>query len=149
MLRGLLRLLPVPCANTTTPRTRSGTVSRPGSGTVPARTITSRSVGVPSSAPCPLSARRSKSTTSASAVCAKSRYHWPMARNGSGTSAQTTSSTTLASASSEACGASGTASTTRAAPCARATWQAARAVEPVAIPSSTTIAVRPASGTRG
>ena len=72
-----------------------------------------------------------------------------MARNGSGTSAQTTSSTTLASASIEACGASGTASTTRAAPCARATWQAARAVEPVAIPSSTTIAVLPASGTRG
>ena len=37
---------------------------------------------------------------------------------------------------------------TLAAPCARATWHAARAVEPVAIPSSTTTTVRPASGTR-
>ena len=46
-------------------------------------------------------------------------------------------------------GATGTASTTRAAPCARAIWQAARAVDPVAIPSSTTTAMRPASGCRG
>ena len=46
-------------------------------------------------------------------------------------------------------GATGTASTTRAAPCARATWQAARAVDPVAMPSSTTTATRPASGSRG
>ena len=44
-------------------------------------------------------------------------------------------------------GATGTASTTRAAPCARATWQAARAVDPVAMPSSTTTTTRPASGT--
>ncbi len=72
-----------------------------------------------------------------------------MARNGSGTSAHTTSSATRASASIEACGATGTASTTRAAPCARATWHAARAVEPVAIPSSTTIALLPVSGSRG
>ena len=72
-----------------------------------------------------------------------------MARNGSGASTQTTSSATPASAPTEAGGATGTASTTRAAPCARATWQAARAVEPVAIPSSTTIAVLPVSGTRG
>ena len=41
--------------------------------------------------------------------------------------------------------AGGTASTPRAAPRARATWQATRAVEPVAMPSSTTTAVRPSS----
>ena len=46
-------------------------------------------------------------------------------------------------------GATGTASTTRRAPWARATWQAARAVEPVAMPSSTITAVRPASAVRG
>src|ERR1039458_3486232 len=116
MLRGLLRLLPLPCANTTTPRAPAGTVSRPGSGTVPASTITSRI----SSASVPSLARFSRSTTSSSPVCAKSWYHWPMARNGSGASAQTTSSATPASTSIEASGATGTARTTRDAPGPRA-----------------------------
>ena len=46
-------------------------------------------------------------------------------------------------------GATGTASTTRSAPSARAIWQAARAVDPVAMPSSTTTATRPSSRRRG
>jgi hypothetical protein len=45
-------------------------------------------------------------------------------------------------------GATGTAGTTRAAPAARAIWQAARAVDPVAMPSSTTTAIRPSSDDR-
>ena len=72
-----------------------------------------------------------------------------MAKNPLGVSTQTSSS---ASAPIRAChpgGATGTASTTRAAPCARAIWQAARAVDPVAMPSSTTTATRPFSGSRG
>ena len=43
----------------------------------------------------------------------------------------------------------GAASMTRLAPRALAARQAARAVDPVAIPSSTMITVRPASGTGG
>ena len=46
-------------------------------------------------------------------------------------------------------GATGAASTTRRAPWARATWQAAFAVEPVATPSSTISAVRPSRSSRG
>ena len=48
-----------------------------------------------------------------------------------------------------ASGAAGTASTIRPARCAPAILHAARAVDPVATPSSTTIAVRPPSGARG
>ncbi|CKP30133.1 Uncharacterised protein [Mycobacterium tuberculosis] len=42
----------------------------------------------------------------------------------------------------------GTASTTLSAPCARATWHAALAVAPVAMPSSTITAIRPVNGMR-
>ena len=42
----------------------------------------------------------------------------------------------------------GTASTTRLAPCARATWHAALAVAPVAMPSSTITAIRPVNEIR-
>jgi hypothetical protein len=72
-----------------------------------------------------------------------------MAATPRGVLTQTSSS---ASAPIRAChpgGATGTASTTRAARSARAIWQAARAVDPVAMPSSTTTATRPSSGWRG
>ena len=94
-------------------------------------------------------ARCSSETTSRSLVWEKSWYHSPIARKCPGVSRQITSSASAASAVHAEGGATGTASTTRAAPCARATWQAARAVEPVAMPSSMMIAVRPASGVRG
>jgi hypothetical protein len=71
-----------------------------------------------------------------------------MAKNSWGVSRQTTSSASRRSSETERGDATGTARTTRAAPWARATWQAARAVDPVAIPSSTTMAVRPARGMR-
>jgi hypothetical protein len=63
-----------------------------------------------------------------------------MAENGSGVCTQTSSSASPFARSSHPGGATGTASTTCAAPCAQAIWQAARAVDPVAIPSSTTTA---------
>ncbi|WP_323139421.1 hypothetical protein [Streptomyces sp. NBC_01549] len=44
-LRGLCRLLPLPCANTTTPIESSGTVNCPRVTVAPARTSTSRSSG--------------------------------------------------------------------------------------------------------
>ena len=94
-------------------------------------------------------ARCSSETTSRSLVWEKSWYHSPIARKCAGVSRQITSSASAASAVHADGGATGTASTTRAAPCARATWQAARAVEPVAMPSSMMTAVRPASGVRG
>ncbi len=94
-------------------------------------------------------ARCSSETTSLSLVWEKSWYHSPIARKCPGVSRQITSSASAASAVHADGGATGTASTTRAAPCARATWQAARAVEPVAMPSSMMTAVRPASGVRG
>ncbi|GIU89668.1 MAG: hypothetical protein KatS3mg010_0767 [Acidimicrobiia bacterium] len=82
-------------------------------------------------------------TTSASDVCEKSAYHCPIAKNGSGLSRHTRSSASPRRRATVSGGATGVASTTRRAPCARATWHAARAVEPVAMPSSTTITVRP------
>jgi len=72
-----------------------------------------------------------------------------MARNPRGVPAQASSP---ASAPIRAChpgGATGTASSTRAAPAARAIWQPARAVDPVAMPSPATTATQPPSGSRG
>ena len=95
---------------------------------------------------CPARAARSSATTSSSEVCAKSSYHSPIARNRPGISRQITSSASPRMPTSAPGGATGTASSTLAAPIARATWHAARAVEPVAMPSSTMTAIRPASG---
>ena len=94
-------------------------------------------------------AARSSAITSSSEVCAKSSYHSPIARNRAGISRQITSSASPRMPTSAPGGATGTASSTLAAPIARATWHAARAVEPVAIPSSTMTAIRPASGSWG
>src|SRR6266702_3308943 len=72
-----------------------------------------------------------------------------MARNPRGVPAQASSP---ASAPIRAChpgGATGTASTTRTAPAARAIWQAARAVDPVAMPSPATTAIRRPARPRG
>jgi hypothetical protein len=66
-----------------------------------------------------------------------------------GVSTQITSSASARSSSTWSAAATGTARITRPAPRARATWQAARAVEPVATPSSMISAVRPASATAG
>src|SRR5258706_8447902 len=66
-----------------------------------------------------------------------------------GVSRATMSSATSRSSASAPGGATGTARTTCSAPWSRATWHAARAVEPVAMPSSMMIAVFPASATRG
>ncbi len=145
--RPLPRPLPLPCANSTMPPAPAGTVSSPGRASAPAVTCTSALIAGPASrGPA---ARPSRLTTSASLVCEKSWYHWPMAKNGSGDSTQITWSATSPSRATVAGGATGTARITFAAPCARATWQATWAVDPVAMPSSTTIAVFPASGTRG
>jgi hypothetical protein len=77
----------------------------------------------------------------------KSRYHWPIAANGQGVATHRTPSATCESSVTVDAGATGTASTTFDAPDARATSIAARAVLPVASPSSTTTTTRPDSGT--
>src|ERR1017187_708620 len=139
-LRGLCRLLPLPCTNTTIRAAAGGTLRCPASRAEPAITSTSSSVptvSVPTVSRVPgvvfavgaagvptvpgMAARRRSATTSSSLVCEKSLYHWPMAMNRSGVSRQTTSSATEESPGIAARGATGTASTTRAAPCARAT----------------------------
>ena len=68
-----------------------------------------------------------------------------MAYIGEGVSSAIATSAISASASIVSGAATGTASTTWRAPCRRATRSAARAVPPVAMPSSTMITVRPAS----
>src|SRR6266511_3412025 len=70
-------------------------------------------------------------------------------RAGSVISTQTTSSASRCSDATVSRGATGTASTTRSAPRSRATRMAARAVPPVARPSSTMMTVRPPSGSAG
>ena len=72
-----------------------------------------------------------------------------MARNALGVSRATTSSATPLSARTVWGGATGTARMMRCAPRRRSTWMAARALVPVASPSSTTMTVRPATGTAG
>ena len=84
--------------------------------------------------------------TSSSVTWEKSSYHSLIATNLAGVCRHISSSAarhTEAAASTEP---TGTARITRLAPRALASMQAARAVDPVAIPSSTTITVRPASG---
>ena len=72
-----------------------------------------------------------------------------MATNGDAVCRHITSSASCRSDAVASAAPTGTATITRRAPRALATRQAARAVDPVAIPSSTTSAVRPASGTGG
>lgn len=144
-LRGLWRLLPEPWAKTTTAPAPGGTVRSPASASPPASTTTS--AGRRSTGSC--AACVSRVRTSSSGVWVKSRYHSPTARKARGVDRQTTSSAWVRSQATASGGATGTASTTRAAPCARTTSHAAAAVAPVAIPSSTTITDRPSSGTRG
>src|ERR1051326_3010624 len=92
-------------------------------------------------------AEASNSFTSSSDVCAKFRYVAPTAKKGSGVAAQTTSSATSRSSSQVSYAAAGTATTTRETPASRSAATAARIVEPVARPSSTTIAsLSPSSG---
>ena len=79
-------------------------------------------------------------------VWEKSSYHSPTARKRGGTCTQTTSSAARRSSARACSAATGTASTTFEAPSTRPTWVAASAVEPVAMPSSTRIAVLPTSG---
>ena len=149
--RGLCRLLPLPWANTTIPLSASGTVNCPARRRVPRRSSTSSSTNggwpaVPAGAGAPVEpeVERSRSmTTSSSDVGLKSRYHAPTAWKVSGASSVATPSQALASSSTAGREATGTAITTRPAPWARATWQAARALAPVAMPSSTTTTVRP------
>src|SRR4051794_34467137 len=85
-------------------------------------------------------------TTSASEVWLKSSYHCPMAAIAAGVSTLTTASASARRATTVSGGATGTARTTRPAPRARATSIAARALAPVARPSSTRTTVRPAIG---
>jgi len=75
--------------------------------------------------------------TSASVVSEKSSYDAPTARNGSGVSAQTTSSAAAAISVHASADAVGTATTMRAGPSRRSAVTAARIVAPVARPSST------------
>ncbi len=87
--------------------------------------------------------------TSWSEVCEKSSYHSPIAISDRGSVRQMTSSASRRRLAIASECPTGTARMIRAAPCARATRHAALAVEPVAIPSSTTTTVRPAIGTAG
>jgi hypothetical protein len=79
----------------------------------------------------------------------KSSNHWPTEVNRMGAWAHTTSSATSARRSTASAGATGTASTIRAAPSRRTTRIAARTVAPVAMPSSTTTTVRSRRLSRG
>ena len=86
--------------------------------------------------------------TSSSEVCVKWRYPCPTAKKNAGVFRQTTSSAYPANLATMSSGPIGTANTTLLAPCARATWHAALAVAPVAMPSSTIRAIRPVNGIR-
>ncbi len=79
----------------------------------------------------------------------KPSYQKPIATRFGGSSTHTTSSTSPASCATELGAATGTARITRAAPRPRSERAAACAVCPVARPSSTMIAVRPATGSGG
>src|SRR5579875_402427 len=68
-----------------------------------------------------------------------------MAKKEAGVHGHTTSSARPAKRDATPGGPTGAASTTLALPAALATWHAARAVDPVAMPSSTTITIRPSS----
>ena len=94
-------------------------------------------------------ARSRSSCTSSSVVCAKSSYHSPTARNGSGVSAQMISSATSRKASHTTGADTGTATTMRCGASIRSAPMAARTEEPVARPSSTRITVLPKRLGRG
>src|SRR5690606_15146630 len=85
------------------------------------------------------------SRTSWSVIWGKFRYDRLIAKNGSRVVTRTTSSATCLSLSQAARGAVGTATTMRAGLRCRSASTAARSVDPVAIPSSTRITVRPAT----
>lgn len=140
-LRGLCRLLPEPWANITRPAAPSGRARSPASRTPAASTSTPVVTGAGRTRAGSATARARHAATSSSVVCEKSLYHSPTEPNRGGTERHTTSSATALSRRTASGGATGTARTTRAAPCARTTWHAAAAVAPVAIPSSTTITV--------
>jgi hypothetical protein len=76
-------------------------------------------------------------------VWVKSQYEAPTARNSEGVVAQITSSTRVVSSSQVDFGAAGTAATMRAGRYRRSAAIAARMLEPVASPSSTTMTVFP------
>ena len=94
-------------------------------------------------------AARSRSRTSSSVVWAKSQYERPTAKNGDGVVAHTTSSSSSSSSSHVEAGAAGTATTMRAGFIRRNARIAARMLDPVARPSSTTMVVRPAGSAMG
>jgi poly(3-hydroxybutyrate) depolymerase len=94
-------------------------------------------------------ARASRSTTVASSVWSKSRYHWPTAVKDRGAWRQMTSSASAASACTLAGAPTGTASSRRRGWWGRRARSAARAVTPVASPSSTTTTSRPVSSGSG
>src|SRR5271165_6252208 len=141
--------LEVPCADGGQRRYLSlvGMTSDPGNRTPPASTTISAGSSSAQSDPVDhLAALPSKTVTSSSETWEKSSYHSPIAKNHAGVCRHTTSSAARRSAAAASTEPTGTARVTRIAPRALATMQAARAVDPVAIPSSTTITVRPASG---
>ena len=78
----------------------------------------------------------------------KWRYPCPTAKKNAGVLRQTTSSAYPANLATTSSGPIGTANTTLLAPWARATWHAALAVAPVAMPSSTITAIRPVNEIR-
>src|SRR4051812_7058918 len=86
--------------------------------------------------------RESSSRTSWSVVWAKSSYQSPTARNGSGVLAHTTSSASASMSAQTDGAATGTATMTRPARSCRNARTAARMVEPVARPSSTSTTAR-------
>src|SRR5919109_3148304 len=87
--------------------------------------------------------------TSSSVTCSKFSYQAPTARKGWGVRAQTTSSASCTSALHASGDAVGTQATIAPAPCARSAAIAARIVEPVARPSSTSTTVRPSTSGGG
>ena len=130
----------------TAPRRRRGSGRRRPRRPSGVPGLSSRSCGVDSGR---LPSRASSAATSTSLTWSKSRYQSPTERKCSGVRSTTTSSAASRSSSPQPVGPTGAAKTTRAAPRERAALQAARAVEPVATPSSTTTTVRPASGSGG
>src|SRR5437764_489285 len=98
--------------------------------------------------PAPRS-RPSSSRTSASVSWPNDPYHSPTARNASGSASATTESASRTMAAADDGAATGTASTVRPADLLRSERRAARAVTPVARPSSTTMTVRPATSGGG
>src|SRR6266850_404006 len=105
--------------------------------------------GVPSAASPRPPVERRVSWTSSSLVGKKSSYQSPTAWKGSGVAAQTMRSTSRARSSQLSGEAMGTATTISRGPCRRSASTAARMVEPVARPSSTSTTVRPATSMGG